>query len=445
MGGTLFHRQPKPAVSLRTKQQKNLTRMQQSIHLLTDEKRQNLLTKIRELVDLEDPRYKSLCSTLIDSLVNYCQQLPETANSFYSAAGGVVDYALNRTEAALSMFKDFMVQDSTEPLSEIQKLWQYTLFSAAILQGIGKLFVDYQITLFDANGNELKQWNPLLESLIQTGSYYDYAFEKESEVEFRRRLNLLLAQDLMPLSGYAWIASNPEILRIWLALLNEDLRSAGTLGALLIRADAIAKQRYLSEFMSKTLIHKTGTFGRAGTFTGGTPESLADKSQAVGVEFLNWLTDALSNGKVIVNKAPLFMVPGGMLMSQEMFQLFVKEHPEYKNWQAIQSGFLSLGLHAGDVDARFEQSPNNQVRSGVVFSEYAIALSDTVNVHDVGTGTINSMSAMELINKAQTPSHFTQQQNAITPTSLQKLDASGQWKNAEKTAPSSGPGARRGV
>lgn len=435
----MFRRQQKPEVSLRAKKLKNLTRMQQPIYLLTDEKRQQLLQKIRELIDLEDPRYKSLCSTLMDNLVNYCQQLPETMNSFYSAAGGVVDYALNRTEAALSMFKDFMVQDRSEPLSEVQKLWQYTLFSAAILQGIAKLYLDYHITQFDGNHKELKEWNPLLESLIHTGSYYDYTFKKESEVEYRRQLNLLLGRDLMPVSGYAWIASNPEVLRIWVALLSEDWRSAGTLGALLIRADAIAKQRYLSEFMSKTFIHKTSTFGRAGTFTGGTPESLADKSQALGVEFLNWLTDALSKGKIVVNKAPLFMVPGGMLMSQEMFQLFVQEHPEYKNWQAIQNGFLSLGLHAVDASA------DVNARSEVVFSEYAIVLSDTVDVHDVSTGKTNAMSAMELINKAQTPSHFTQQQNAITPTSLQKLDASGQWNKAEKAAPSSGPGARRGV
>ena len=43
----------------------------------------------------------------------------------------------------------------------------------------------------------------------------------------------------MPVSGFAWIASNPQVLAVWLALLNEDQRSAGTLGAILIRADAI--------------------------------------------------------------------------------------------------------------------------------------------------------------------------------------------------------------
>ena len=74
----------------------------------------------------------------------------------------------------------------------------------------------------------LKQWNPLLESLNNVGSYYTYEFQKDGDIEFRRRLNLLIAKAIMPPSGFNWIASNPEVLAIWLALLNEDQASAGT-------------------------------------------------------------------------------------------------------------------------------------------------------------------------------------------------------------------------
>ena len=39
-----------------------------------------------------------------------------------------------------------------------------------------------------------------------------------------------------------------------------------------------------------------------------------------------------------------------------MFQLFMREHPEYKNWQAVQNGFLSLGLHRRAADGSCDES-----------------------------------------------------------------------------------------
>ncbi len=443
----MFHRQRKIPLSSQAKPVKDLTRIVATEQFLLENKRPALLQKMRELSGLEESRYESLCVVLIENLVNYCQNLPETMNSYYSQPGGLVDYALNRTEAALSLFKDFMIQDQPELLSEEQKLWQYALYSAAILQGIGKLFVDYRISLYDANGQSLKQWNPLLESLAQTGSYYEYEFLKEPDLEFRRRLNLLLARTILPLSGFAWIASNAQVLAVWLALLNEDARSAGTLGAILIRADAIAIQRYITDFMVRSGVSRGGRYGLAGTLSGGVPATLAEKEQAMGVEFLQWLTKSLDEGRIMINKAPLFMVPGGMLMSQEMFQLFVREHPEYKNWQAVQNGFLSLGLHskgiAGSVIGRFEQAHTQQMHSGIVFTEYAVVLPASVRVHQLSSGTIETMTATELVHKAQFNNQFTQQHNSALAESLPKLGAAG-WQATEHEVAPLMPGARNG-
>lgn len=444
----LFHRQRKSPSSAQTKAVKDLVRHVAAPQFLAEDKRQLLLLKMKELSGLEDSRYESLCVVLIDNLVNYCQNLPETSNSYYSQAGGLVDYALNRTEAALSLFQDFMVQEQPDLLSEEQKLWQYALYSAAILQGIGKLFVDYRINLFDSNGHLLQQWNPLLESLIHTGSYYDYEFQKESDIDFRRRLNLLIARALMPVSGFTWITSNPHVLAVWLALLNEDQRSAGTLGAILNRADSLAIQRYIAEFMLKNSSGRAGRYGRAGTFSGGVPESLVEKEQTMGAEFIQWMIKALDEGRIMINKAPLLMVPGGMLMCQEMYQLFVREHPEYKNWQAVQKAILSFGLHRrnvdGSINSRFEQAHNQQMHDGIVFSQYSVLLPGSVKVMQMNTGKVASMSATELIHRAQFPSHFTQQQNVLVVGPLQKLSSSGQWLAIEKEGSLLAPGAKRG-
>lgn len=445
----LFHRPGKSPVFKPTKALKELTQMTTPASFLAEAKRQMLLQKMNEYSGLDARRYEALCTTLVDNLVHYCQHLPETANSYYSQAGGLVDHALNRTEAALGLFKEFLVYEQPEVLSEEQKLWQYVLYSAALVQGIGKLFIDYRINLFDLNGQLLKPWNPLLESLSDTGSYYDYEFQKEADIDFRRRLNLLLAKALMPGSGFSWIASDSKALAVWLALLNEDQRSAGTLGALLIRADAIALQRYFSEFLLRNVAGRGGPFGRAGTFSGGTPESVAEKEQVLAIEFIQWLTQSLENGLVMINKAPLWMVPGGLLMCQEMYQLFVREHPEYKNWQAVQKAFLSLGLHQRGMDglatARFEQAHTQQMHSGTVFSGYAVALPAQVSVHHLNTGMIESMSAVDFIHRSQENHNFTQQPAHGALAGVQKLSALGQWVPADIETPVGRPGVGRGV
>jgi len=432
----LFHRQRKNSSVKPIKSLKDLTRMVTAAQFLAEEKRQSLLQKMKDFSGLEPSRYESLCVTLIENLVNYCQNLPETTNSYFSHSGGLCDYALNRTEAALSLFNEFMVHERPDSLSEEQKLWQYALFSAALLQGIGKLYIDYRVSLFDASGHSLKPWNPLLESLTQTGTYYDYEFQKESDSAFRCRLNLLIAKELMPMSGFVWIASDPQVLAVWLALLNEDHRSAGTLGAILIRADALAIQRYLNELLIRGHASRGGRLGRASTFAGGAAETLIDKEQAIGVEFLHWLTKSLDEGRIMINKAPLLMVPGGMLMSQEMFQLFVRENPEYKNWQAVQTAFLSLGLHGTGLDgsavSRFEQ--DKQMQTGVVFSQYAVGLPASFKVQQTSSGKSESMTAAEFINKTQ-----------FNGSTLQKLAASGQWQTPEVEQSSLSPGAKTGV
>lgn len=439
----MFHHLGRKDKSPYAKPLKDLVAMLPPAQFLEDTKRQELIAKIIKNSALEPARFESLCLTLINHLINHCQRLPETSNSYYSSPGGIVDYALNRTEAALSLFRDYVIQEGTEPTEE-QKLWIYALFSAGILQGIGKLQIDYRVDLFDNNGQLLKQWSPLVESMASVGSHYLFEFLPEGEENLRRRLNILLGRLLMPSSGFAWIISNPEVLAIWLALLNEDARSAGTLGAILVRADAIAIQRYFNELMVRSAASRGGRGNRISTFTDVPPESLAEKEKMIGIEFINWLTKQLQSGQIMVNKAPLFSVPGGFLMSADMFKWFVREHPEYKNWQAAQAGFLSLGLHRLGIDgtplSRFEQANTQQMHSGVVLSDYAVALPEQVRLHNLRTGEVSTVSATEFIHMAEAGNpHFNSKEPGTQAGPLRHLTSSGQWQEAGVAAPSSLP------
>lgn len=384
---------------------KDLTSVVTPKHIMADEKRQQLWNKIQSISSFESPRFEQDCQSLLYQLIEQIQSLPDTFNSFYAQPCGLLDHAIHRTDAALELFSEHVIKEQGE-FSIEQKLWLYALLTVGLLQGIGKIQIDYQIELFDTNAHAIKHWNPLLENMTAYG-YYHHEFQTESNDDLRRRLNLLLARQLMPDHGFSKIASNAEVLAVWLALLNEDWQSAGILGAILLRADAIAIQRYFDEFLER---HKNnrGNKSRITTFMDNNPDALINKDQLLGLEFIAWLKTSLEQGKIQLNAAPLFMVPGGMLMNSEIFQRFVTAHPEYKNWLAVQKGFLSLGVHHLD-------------KQGIVFKQYALALPNQLKIQ-TADGKINTSSAMALLQ---------QKENAQTV----QLNRAGQWVNAELREP----------
>ncbi|MCC5791248.1 MAG: TraI domain-containing protein [Legionellaceae bacterium] len=428
----MFNRSSKREASASRKLVKDLMRLQSADELFAQERRETLLLSIRSHMDLSDSRYQSLAQSLLLTIVQYYQQLPESTASYYQHAGGLLDHALQRTDAALTIFKSYMQPDGDGKFSEIQLQWQYALFTAALLQGIGKLFIDYQIQIYDAQGTYLKHWNPLRESMLASGSYYHYEFNQQEASEMRSRLNILLARQLMPASGFNWIAANSDILAIWLALLDEDLYRSGTLGCILDNADAVVIQHELNR-MHKRYGGKLRRLTRLGTFNDHSAEAQVQLEQQTGIQFLQWVQQALAAGTLMLNKSPLFVVPGGIVLSVDIFKLFIREHPEFKNWQAVQKGFTSLGLHEhaadGSLLSKFEQHKNQHVISGIALgARSAVILPQQARMLHLGSGEVMSLSTVEMINQLRYQRDFqasAQPVSAVQP--LASLSGDGQW------------------
>ena len=429
----MFNRSSKKDTSTSRKSVKDLTRLQVAEKLLRENRRESTLATIRKTLHLDDVRYESLAQNVLNLLVNYYQSLPESTVSFYQHSGGLLDHALQRTEAALSIFQNYLQADEQGCYTEIQKLWQYALYTASLLQGIGKLYIDYTVTLYDSQGGALKNWNPLQESLLSYGSYYDYEFNRTGDEALRRRLNIILARQLMPISGFNWIASDEKVLAVWLALLNEDMYSAGTLGCILDTADAIAIQREMDRIFKHLGGGRLPRVNRLGAFNDRPQDAVSQFEQQTGIEFIQWVKSSLASGALMINKPPLFVVPGGLLMSVDIFKLFVRENPQYKNWQVVQKGFISLGLHENAVDgsliSKFEQHKNQHLITGITLgANSAVVLPAEAKMQQLGSGEIRTYSAPEMLNQMRYEQHFqpsAQQIAAIAP--LQTLSANGQW------------------
>lgn len=114
----MFHAYDRKTKSPHSKPLKDLTAIVSPEHLLAEPKRKELVQKLLENSAFEPTRFESLCGHLIHHFIHYAQTLPETSNSYYSQSAGLVDHALNRTEAAISLFKDYVLQDNQAELSE---------------------------------------------------------------------------------------------------------------------------------------------------------------------------------------------------------------------------------------------------------------------------------------------------------------------------------------
>lgn len=441
----MFHKdKSKTKVSLSEVKSKNtntLTQITLPKQLLILPKRQQLIDEFKAMLELPRERFEEVGESLLMNLAAYLQELPETRNSYFSTRAGFLNHAFSRTQAALNSCRAYFVSDDGKPaktLSPEQQRWMYTLFSAALLKGVGKVFVDFLVELYDSSGDYVGRWAPLKGSMRHQGGYfYDYDFDVAHQGSYRRRVTLLLARQIMPDAGFEWLSEDKDVLEIWLALLEDDSRDAGTLGMIMDKADAIAINRFFSEMAVEHFNKREGDIGiyaKKETTFGSSEKDLnqilkeGDVPQA-GIEFVKWLNRSLATARLMINQSPLFMVPGGLLMSPDVFQLFIREHPQFKSWVAVQQGLTQMQLHStgpnGEIMQKFVQNKTGQAVSGVVISQVGVVTPQQMKMVNLKNGAVKSVTSTQLGQMKGGTGNFAPL--AGSPTSAQTLSSKGQW------------------
>jgi integrating conjugative element relaxase (TIGR03760 family) len=379
--------------------------------LLQQDRRKHLLHEIQQRLYFNQTKFDALCLPLLETVALYCQQLPDSTCYYYANRGGLLNYVLNRTNAALELLQSCLLLNDTSTCTEEQLMWIYALFSAGLLQGLGKLYSDYKIEVFDSKGKYLETWNPFVGKALQTDTYYSEQFVHDHDVDFRRKLNLFLAKQLMPEIGLTWLASNAEIFAIWLSLLNEEDDATKMLNAILSRATIIAQQNYLHEFLDQKT-DATQLIGKK-FVEGAEYKPVSEPDFILGAHFLNWLNIALANGNLQLNKMPgLMLMRDGLFVHIEIFKQFLREHPQYKNWRNVQRAVAAWNLHASNKDFLQQKSSKEE---GLMLDLSVI--SDTLHVYNAETKNVEIRSGLKinsLLNHPELPV-------------MQQLSANGKW------------------
>ncbi len=360
--------------------------------LLSENKRPELIADLAQLSEFESSSFDTLCKRLLHNFANRCQRLPEST-VYFSQLGGFLDHSLQRTHAAMHLFRQYLVANPEAPLTIEQQQWWYALFSASLLRGVGRLCLDYKVNRYTLKGQFLKQWEPLLETQGQVSQQVHVEFATHTDRIFRHRLTLLLARLLMPDTGFEWLVSNQKILAIWLALLEEDEMKAGALGAILDRADSIAIQNELHTLPLQQPTIRPERRAAVSSFIDHTPENIPEKERFTAVEFMRWVTQALERGKFLLNRAPILAVPGGLLICPEAFQAFSREHQHYKNWQAVRQSLMALPLYP--VDQMQVSQAQHEQHSGLLVPG-SLLIPETVHQLAAGASASQPTTATQL-------------------------------------------------
>ena len=340
-----------------------LYRVKTAKELLAKQERQQLLDKYKKLLTLPKEDYQPLVSEFIEGLAEFVQSLPETQNSYYSNQGGMLDHAMERSAIALSLCRAYLLPKESQdnPLTKEQALWAYAVFTASMLHDIGKVAIDLKIHITNEDGRHTQMWLPYEGSMLELnkGNHYKYEFEKVNRDELRRRVTRILTRQLMPEKGFLWIASNKDVLAVWLAILDDDDRGGGTWGPVIPLADAQVINRYFAHFPT------TPTEGVIPEGVSLPPDLVqpdlekADISEA-GREFLEWLREGINTGQITVNRpdSSIHLAEGNkvLMLYPEIFKEFAARSSSYKDWHGVMREFSSLDLMHTDINKNPLQS-----------------------------------------------------------------------------------------
>lgn len=389
-----------------------------------DQKRHHeLLERIQDSFGIDNKAFHHMVIPLVHKVAKYCQKLPESS-MYYAQLGGLFDLALNRTEAAMALMRQILVLDKDEKPSEEQRLWQYCLFSAAMLQGLGKLYTDYVVDVYDRHGYFIKRWQPLLESIVTVGKFYEYELLRGDDIDLRNSITPIIARRIMPKTVFERIMSNKEVFATWLALLREDKDSVlGPLAAILERANAIAIQRDVNNYMLRHS-HGEGQGKRSMSFVDNTIDR-PDREKLIGAEFINWIKDGLEKGKIILNKEPLWVEirEASVVLSSELLDVYMQEHKKLKNRVALQKAFFSWNLHLLTDAAKDSLSQKSENSLTKIEVSTAI-LPNNVLVYNAKTDKITKVSSLELINNID---KYNRANPLMIDNPISQLSTDGKW------------------
>lgn len=279
---------------------------------------QKLLKELYPLTQLEEDEFSEIYVPLVTQLGEFMQLVPDIVGG---RIGSLFDEALKRAWHAIQAQQ--LEDKDTDPR------YRYLIFSAALLLDIRKIWANKRIMLMDSQGNFIEEWSPFT-AQTEDATYYQVRQFHRPLTQLSPLLSIIFARQVMPATGFLWLAQDWKILNKWLAALSGDEEGAGGLWAIL----QIARQRLREVEEKPKFILPV--------------EIIEPPEHEVAEAFWVWLKNIVATGAIDKNDPAIHVMEDLVFIDvPKIFKEFLQARKlPIETWQQLYDQFIELGLTA---------------------------------------------------------------------------------------------------
>jgi len=309
--------------------------------------------RLASLAAVPDGHFSALYFTALESLAGFAQNLPRIENLSVS----ILDTTLQRAVGALSRRRGYLLPKgaASEIIAKKADLWTYAVFTAALLPALHEV-LKHRVWLYDSAALEIGLWQPWRGSMVECAGWYSVESTGQAQEDpLPPYVALMLANLVLPEEGLAWLWTDREVMRHWLAAIARDRKTPDVLLEIIdppkTKGGSEPAIRLVRENAEGTVddarASETSTAAEPGNRPGAKPKRNKKPSASHG-KFLLWLKAGLADGTLPVNKpgAEIHIVSEGIfLATPDIFKSFAGV-----KWNDALKAFLKLGLHVKNQD-----------------------------------------------------------------------------------------------
>jgi hypothetical protein len=338
------------------KRDKRIQPVRTAAQLLDSPERIELTQEIQDLSGANAKDYALFYGSLINRFAEFVQLLA----SYEHPAFTFLDHHLRLAKTVLKMREQYLlVGETLHPIITKQEaLWHYVLFSSALLSKVGLLFTHYQVSICNEQGQHQAAWNPFAGPISEQGSYYKLQDVQTQDTVFTKSINQLIARQIMPEEGFAWIASDKDALLLWLGIVEGEQGGGVSLQFLALsekqlydlkRIENILEKIFLDEKLEALLLEQKIT----------EQELLAllpllhgeeKTDNELSVIFYDWLNTQIKTGVFKTNQADSLVFIDNTtkqyVIAPQVLALFAQTQRErgQTHWMKLYQNAIHLGL-----------------------------------------------------------------------------------------------------
>lgn len=363
----------------------------------------NLITKIKEAladtITTED--FTNIYLKFIANYAVFVQSLPSLKFSAFTKVQGHLEMSLNRAYFMLDFCSHGKIPIPPKangiPTDLHKAIWQFAVFSAAMLVDVGQLVDRFTIDICDKSYESLQTWDPLGGAMkLYDASHYSIRYISETpNHELAKHLNVMLAKQIVPDYSLTWMLQDEAIFEEWLGFLHGDIIGTGEISKAIWQViRRIAKQiGYILPGDISEKLHYLDALVQDLENLGIEPQKSQvddllneyidpDKltsGKAAG-SFLRWVRSGIKANTISINKSDssIHMLANGVLLTTPgLLNAYVKKHPFIGSWDKIERFLQNIGvIPAKSANPMYAQAflikPKEQGRALIIKNSHII-------------------------------------------------------------------------